>query len=223
MNRRRFLTAFAALSASLAARADNPFALPENSGALPEQSAKPDIVKPYLAVGPYADDQSRVFMFMSYECPYCEQTWYGMGEWGRTLPEPFRFVYVPLYTGNKRLDAAATGFYIVRSLAPQRIAEYQRLAFEAAKTARSSADFAQVLHRMGFSRSQIAAAAADKQTQNRIARAMLLVRRYRVTATPFFTVGGRYTTHAGFTGGDYRVLVQLMNGLVSDVLQSTHR
>lgn len=48
MNRRRFLTAFAALSASLAARADNPFALPENSGALPEQSAKPDIVKPYL-------------------------------------------------------------------------------------------------------------------------------------------------------------------------------
>ena len=76
---------------------------------------------------------------------------------------------------------------------------------------------------MGFSRSQIAAAAADKQTQNRIARAMLLVRRYRVTATPFFAVGGRYTTHAGFTGGDYRVLVQLMNGLVSDVLQSTRR
>ena len=146
-----------------------------------------------------------------------------MGEWGRTLPEPFRFVYVPIYTGNRRLDAAATGFYIVRSLAPQRIAEYQRLAFEAAKTARSSADFAAVLHRMGFSHGQIAAAAADRRTQQRMARAMLLVRRYRVTATPFFAVGGRYTTHAGFTGGDYRVLVQLMNGLVSDALQNARR
>ena len=223
MNRRRFLTGMAALAAGVSARADNPFGLPENTGGALGQSTQPDIVKPYLAVGPYADDQARVFMFMSYECPYCEQTWYGMGEWGRTLPEPFRFVYVPIYTGNRRLDAAATGFYIVRSLAPERITEYQRLAFEAAKTARSSADFAAVLHRMGFSHNQIAAAAADRRTQQRMARAMLLVRRYRVTATPFFAVGGRYTTHAGFTGGDYRMLVQLMNGLVSDVLQSKRR
>ncbi len=217
-DRRRFLLACAAAGLSLRAAADiQDFSLP---GQDRQRNNLADTVKPYLSVGPYREDLNRVYMFLSYECPYCEQTWYGMGEWGRTLPDPFRFVYVPIYTGNKRLDAAATGFYIVRDLAPTRIADYQRLTFEAARTAKNERDFVAVLYRMGFSHEAINTSVRKRLTQERMARAMMLVRRYRVTATPFFAVGGRYTTHAGFTGGNYQMLTQLLNGLVSNVLQN---
>lgn len=217
-DRRRFLLACAAAGLSLRAVADiQDFGLPGRNGGQADIS---DAVKPYLAVGPYAEDRNRVYMFLSYECPYCEQNWYGMGEWGRTLPDPFRFVYVPIYTGNKRLDAAATGFYVVRDLAPAKIADYQRLAFEAARTARNERDFVAVLYRMGFSQEAIRTSVRKQLTQERMARAMTLAHRYRVTATPFFAVGGRYTTHAGFTGGNYQMLIQLLNGLVSNVVQS---
>ena len=194
LDRRDFLLACAAAGLSLRAAADD-FSLPGQDG---QRNNLADTVKPYLTVGPYREDLYRVYMFLSYECPYCEQTWYGMGEWGRTLPDPFRFVYVPIYTGNKRLDAAATGFYI----------------------AKNERDFIAVLYRMGFSREAINASVRKQLTQERMARAMTLVRRYRVTATPFFAVGGRYTTHAGFTGGNYQMLTQLLNGLVSNVVQN---
>lgn len=217
MKRRRFLSLPLAVLAA-AVMAQNPFGLPGEGEGSNADLAK--VIKPYLAVGPYADDERRVFMFISYDCPYCEQTWAGMEEWGRTLPEPFRFVLVPIFRGDKRMDAAATGFYVVRELAAHRLPEYNRLAFAAAKQARSAADFVQVLRRMGFGQAAIDAAVNKTITQNRIARAMMLVRRYRVTATPFFAVGGRYTTHAGFTGGSYPLLAQLLNGLVSDVLSA---
>ena len=165
LDRRDFLLVCAAAGLSLRAAADD-FGLPGQDG---QRNNLADTVKPYLTVGPYREDLYRVYMFLSYECPYCEQTWYGMGEWGRTLPDPFRFVYVPIYTGNKRLDAAATGFYIVRDLAPPRIADYQRLTFEAARTAKNERDFIAVLYRMGFSREAINASVRKQLTQERMA------------------------------------------------------
>lgn len=218
-NRRLFLLSAvaAAFSARSLADAGNPFGLP--AGEIGQQNDLSNVIKPYLAVGPYEGDRHRVYMFLSYECPYCEQTWYGLGQWGSTLPEPFRFVYVPVYTGNKRSDAAATGYYVVRDLAPSRIGEYNRLAFDTARRAKTADDYIGVLRRMGFGREAVKASLAKQQTRDRIARAMMLVRNYRITATPFFAVGGRYTTHAGFTNGNYQMLVQLLNGLVSDVVQ----
>ena len=76
-----------------------------------------------------------------------------------------------------------------------------------------------ILKRMGFNQAQINASLNSKNTQNRIARAMDLARRYRVTVTPTFGVAGKYNTHAGFTNGDYNLLTQLLNGLVSDAME----
>lgn len=177
------------------------------------------IIKPYQTVGNFKDEMTRIYMFVSFDCPYCASSWAGFAQWGRTLPEPYQLVFVPLF-GTKNQNAAATAFYIVRDIAPSRINEYMRMAYGETNNRRVTPDtYVGILHRMGFSQAQINASLNNKNTQNRIARAIDLSRRYRVTVTPSFGVVGKYTTHAGFTNGDYSLLTQLLNGLVSDAME----
>lgn len=177
-----------------------------------------NMIKPYLQVGPYQDDHNRIFMFISYSCTYCAETLPGMVAWGNTLPNSWRFVVVPLFFGHIQ-TAAATAFYIVRDIAPSRIYEYSRLAFNK-QNATTTDDFVDILRKMGFSSKEVSDSLKKDITNQRIRRAMMLASKYRVTNTPFFAIGGFYTTHAGFTNGDYRLLTQLLNALVSDVIQN---
>lgn len=177
------------------------------------------IIKPYQTVGNFKDEAKRIYMFVSFDCPYCASTWAGFAQWGRTLPEPYQLVFVPLF-GTKTQNAAATAFYIVRDMAPNRINEYMRLAYGETTNRRVTPDtYVGILRSMGFSQAQINASLNSKNIQNRIARAIDLSRRYRVSVTPSFGVVGKYTTHAGFTNGDYSLLTQLLNGLVSDAME----
>lgn len=87
------------------------------------------------------------------------------------------------------------------------------------KTNINATDYIRLLQRMGFTKQQIDSSLAADITQQRLARAILLMRRYRVTMTPTFGVAGRYSTHAGFTNGDYGMLKQLLDGLVSNEIE----
>ena len=134
-------------------------------------------------------------------------------------PSRTNWFFVPLF-GTKTQNAAATAFYIVRDIAPNRINEYMRLAYGETTNRRVTPDiYVGILRSMGFSQAQINASLNSKNTQSRIARAIDLSRRYRVSVTPSFGVVGKYTTHAGFTNGDYSLLTQLLNGLVSDAME----
>ena len=196
------------------------FAEPELSAQSSKTTADlAGVIKPYQTVGNYKDEAQRIYMFVSFDCPSCASSWAGFQQWGRTLPNPYRLVFVPLF-GSKSQSAAATAFYIVRDLAPERTAEYMRLAYgETTNRKVTPETYVGILKRMGFNQAQINASLNSKNTQNRIARAMDLARRYHVTVTPTFGVAGKYNTHAGFTNGDYNLLTQLLNGLVSDAME----
>lgn len=204
------------LAASSPVFADSPFDQVGDGG-----KAAENVIKPYLVVGNYPEDRTRVFFFFSYTCPYCNQSWSGMEQWGRTLPQNFRFVGVPVITTEPSSKVAATSYYIVRYLAPNRLSEFNRLAYAVGQNGRDTdgQGYIRILYQMGFKAAEIERAANSPETEQRLRRAMILGKRYNVQMTPTFGVGGKYATHAGFTNGRYEVLVQLLNALVSQTIE----
>lgn len=177
------------------------------------------VIDPYLTIGNFTDDKYRVFMFISYDCPICKEVWKGMSDWGKTLPEPFKFVFVPLSKGEDTLALATQAFYVVRDIAPNKIEQFQQIAFEKAVQIKQWQEWVDILQRfIGIPATAIEASIRKSETNKRIERARKLAQRYRVTVTPYFGVGGRYATHAGYTNGNYQVLVQLLNALVSKMI-----
>ena len=143
-----------------------------------------------------------------------------MGDWGKTLPNPFKFVHVPLSFGDKRLDLATNAFYVVRDLSPQKLESVIEIAFTKAGVIRSWQEWVEILQRLGLSKQAIHAALNKPATTKRIERGRLLAKRYRLNVTPHFGIGGKYATNAGYTNGDYQLLVKLLNALVSEIIQS---
>jgi protein dithiol oxidoreductase (disulfide-forming) len=171
--------------------------------------------KPYIEVGNYKDDANRVFMFTQYTCPYCASVWEPMAQWGATLPETIKFIRVPMATGEKLSDLAALAYYVVRDLAPQRINEFETMAYQVGQSNPSASGYLSILKKMKFTPAQLKASIAKQVTKDRMVRSAVLERRYMVNVTPTFAVGGRWITNANFTNGDYQVLTQILNGLVS--------
>lgn len=180
-------------------------------------------IKPYNMVGNFKDDRHRVFMFLSYDCPYCKETWKAFTEWSRTLPEPFQFVYVPLSKGKTHLELASYAFYVVRDLAPNKMVAFNQIAFEKAVSISRWEEWQSILQRyLQLSASSISGSLNKEITSRRVERARKLAKRYGVSATPYFAIGGKFTTHAGFTNGNYQVLSQLINALVSECIGSAN-
>lgn len=174
--------------------------------------------KPYLEIGDYPDDRQRVFMFFSYGCPYCAQHGPAIIEWGKTLPAPIQFVRVPVITTDRASMNAAAAFYAVREVAAMRLSEFDSLAYAAGANGLAESTFKDILLKMGLPKELVMQAMAKGVTRSRLLRATLLSGRYKVGATPHFGVGGKYATNANFTNGNYQLLVELLNGLVSQVL-----
>ncbi|MBR2252469.1 MAG: hypothetical protein IJ881_08785 [Neisseriaceae bacterium] len=215
INRRAFLTATALSALSLPITALSAPNLPTGNHQ-GQDNTLGGTLKPYLNIGDYSDDKHRVFMFISFNCPYCKEVWKSFYDWGRTLPQPFKFVIVPLSMGDSVLDMACRCFYAVKLLDENRLNEYTQQAFQLAEKNGNANDHIALLGRMGFSGNQIQMALKHSTTKKRMDRALLLARRYRLSATPHFGIAGKLATNAGYTNGDYQLLVQLLNALVSE-------
>ncbi|MBQ9258295.1 MAG: hypothetical protein IJ187_00395 [Neisseriaceae bacterium] len=218
MNRRIFFhSSLSLLLLPTLAKAEN--LLPSNPS-VGNDNTLGGTLKPYMQIGNFTDDKHRVFMFISFDCHYCKSTWKGMGDWGKTLPEPFKFVFVPLSKGNKQLDLASHAFYVVRDLAPNHIENFLEIAFAKATVIRSFKEWITILGRLGLSEQAIIDSLNKPITEQRIERGRRLAGRYRLTATPHFGIAGKYATNADYINGDYRVLVKLLNVLVSESMQN---
>jgi protein dithiol oxidoreductase (disulfide-forming) len=189
----------------------------------PRQSSpnSTDYLRPYSEIGNFVDDRDRVFLFFSYGCAFCAQYASGIVQWGKSLPEPFKLVRVPVLTTEQVSQAAAMAYYVVREVAPDRLDELDALAYAAAGQSYAPNIFPDILRKMNLPSNAVKAAINNPTTKERMVRAVLLSKRYKVAATPHFGVGGRFATNANFTNGDYATLVQLLNGLVSQVVTSS--
>lgn len=177
-------------------------------------------LRPFTEIGNFTDDRDRLFMFFSYGCSFCSQYAPAIVQWSKTLPQPIQLVRVPIVTTEQVSQAAALAYYVVREIAPNRLDELDALAYPAAGKEWTADLFPNLLKRMNLPQAAVQAAIDKQITKDRMARAVLLAHRYKVSVTPHFGIGGRYATNANFTNGDYSTLVQLLNGLVSQVIAS---
>jgi protein dithiol oxidoreductase (disulfide-forming) len=180
-----------------------------------------DILRPYSDIGNFTDDRDRVFLFFSYGCSFCAQYASGIVQWGKSLPEPIQLVRIPVLTTEQVSQAAALAYYVVRDVAPNRLDELDALAYSAAGNTYTPEIFPEILRKMNLPASAVKATMNKQITKDRMVRSVLLSKRYKVTSTPHFGVGGRFATNANFTNGDYTTLVQLLNGLVSQVITAS--
>ena len=217
MNRRKFITATLGLSLAALVKAE------QNNYSHPDDEKAVRQYKPAKLIGNYKEDRYRIYMFISFACPFCAQTWRDFGTWGLSLPKPYKFVYVPIFN-NRRQNLAGAAFYVVRLLAHERLPEFLNKAFTLQqKPGLNDNDYIGILYNMGFTREQIANATENELTRKRIARAMLLFERYKVAEinrTPVFGVAGKYLTHTGYTPtGSYREVADNLNWLLTDEIE----
>ncbi|WP_373742096.1 hypothetical protein [Neisseria sp.] len=223
MDRRKFLLGITALSVSAVTGAAPDIGTFSGKTHLEFDDDAVRKFKPAIPIGNYKEDAHRIYMFISFSCPFCAQTWEAFAKWALALPNPYKFVYVPIFNGKVQ-NTAGTGFYIIRELAPTRTPEYLRLAFSLQqKRNTGTKDYIAILYQMGFTRQQIASASQSAVTQKRIARAMMLYQRYRVgivNQTPVFGVAGKYLTHTGFTkNGYYKEVAENLSWLITDEIE----
>ena len=223
MERRRFLEVLASACVAATANAALPVGMTAGNRYIDDDAVRK--FKPAKLIGHFKEDKHRVYMFISFTCPFCAQTWREFAEWALGLPPPYRFVYVPVFSGGVQ-NTAGAAFYVVRELAPTRTPEFLREAFRLqGKPNVTGKDYIGILYKMGFSRTQISQTAKGEITRQRIARAMMLFNRYQVRSinrTPVFGVVGKYLTHTGFTSnGTYPEVTENLNWLLTDEIEKS--
>ena len=166
MERRRFLAVLASACVAATANAALPVGMRAGNRYIDDDAVRK--FKPAKLIGHFKEDKHRVYMFISFTCPFCAQTWREFAEWALGLPPPYRFVYVPVFSGGVQ-NTAGAAFYVVRELAPIRTPEFLREAFRLqGKPNVTGKDYIGILYKMGFSRTQISQTAKGEITRQRI-------------------------------------------------------
>lgn len=173
---------------------------------------------PIQKVGPFTGDRLHVFEFFLFSCFFCQQHHDAIASWGMSIPAPVRFEPVPVVADLESFKAART-FYAVKQAAPDRIYAYLLQAFASARNGATDLASAELLRVSGVPQKAFDQAWRSTAVKSALQRAVELTVRYRITATPSLSVGGRHVLHADQVGGDYGTMMRLANGFVSRVLE----
>lgn len=167
---------------------------------------------------PYAVDARRVMEFFTFTCPYCREMSSNFAYWGRTLPGGLQFEAVPVVTGKVDMTGALF-FFAVRRMAPEKLDLFMGHAYaliqDAGKPLDNPNTFYEAAQRAGIPRNSLDAKLRSQFVQADTEMALQRVRAYKIEYTPSLALMGQYLVHAGHTNGDYRLLLQLANGLIS--------
>lgn len=215
----RHLWRSAALAAAiLSANAHaNPQAFQPQQSGQGEGQAGQQMVTPWKDVNLPAD-RRKVYQFFMFSCGYCMQSDAMFVQWARTLPRAFSFEQIPVITNDIDLSAAMA-FYAVAMVAPHRVEAFKdqmyRLMTLSGGRGISKKEIFDAAMTAGVNGDRLYQALMSKQVSAATKRAVDLREAYSVEHTPTLGIAGRYVSHAGFTGGNYDMLLQLGNGLVS--------
>lgn len=165
-----------------------------------------------------AEDGRRVIEFFMFSCNFCMQSDDMFTAWGRSLPSSMVFEQVPVIVSKADFNAAMA-FYAVQKAQPHRLAAFKAEMFRRANLAGySGMDSEAIIESVKaakVSREAFLEAVASPLVAAAAERAAKLGQEYGIDMTPTVVVAGKYLFHAGYTGGNYEMLVQLGNGLVS--------
>ncbi|UTH74246.1 thioredoxin domain-containing protein [Chromobacterium sp. IIBBL 290-4] len=167
---------------------------------------------------PFMVDGKKVLEFFTFTCPYCREMSGNFAYWGKSLPGGLLFESVPVLTGRADVTPALF-FYAVREVAPEKLGIFCGHAFslvqDANRPSSLPATYLEALDRAGINRAAVDKAVRGGKVQAFADMALQRTRAYKVEYTPSLAIMGRYLIHAGHSNGDYKLLLQLANGLIS--------
>lgn len=159
-----------------------------------------------------------VVEFFSFGCGYCMQADQMILSWAKTFPRQFKFEQIPVVFTDDDIKMAMA-YYAVQKVAPAKLEEFKSALFLRMTMGQGVRIEQQELLRMvAKARVPMDAyidALGTDAVRNAVKRAAGMTSEYKIDTTPSMAVGGRYVTHAGYTGGNYETLLQLVAGLMS--------
>lgn len=209
LDRRRFLQL--ALAGAVA--------LPVLARAEDAPSGKPPL--PFQPVGPFAEEADAVFGFFLFTCPFCRKHMPQIQAWGGTLPSPLRFGSSPIPQEPAGLQGARA-FYAVRRAAPGKLDDFENTVYASIQDAQANPTdpktYLAAARTVGIDMNALQTWWNHKQVQREVFMAKLRYERYAIEHTPSISVGGRFVLYADLTNGDYAVMLNLANGIISQML-----
>lgn len=187
----------------------------------PASSNKDTVQTPYeLIQRPFAGDARTVYFFFDPTCPYSAQYHASYVAWGRTLIAPWKFEAIPIIA-NKAHATWAMAYYAGLMASPEKsealtgalYVQGQMSAFDPATGVREA------LRATGIAYAAVQRASKQPQFAKLLESALDRNQRADLTYSPTIVIAGKYKIHAELTGGDYGLLMQLANGLVSMLAQ----
>jgi thiol:disulfide interchange protein DsbA len=177
---------------------------------------------PYREAGPFEKDRERVYLLFAVTCPFCRVQHALLAGWGATLPPPFAFEAVPLVAGTVDIPFAR-GYYAAAHAEPGRLALFVSALYVLVQDRQADPGAEQTYRRAaaeaGIELQAFGTAWDSAETLRAILHARRIYLAYDPDATPALAIAGRYLLTAERTHGDYAVLLQLANGLLSRLLQ----
>lgn len=164
-------------------------------------------------------DRRAIRYFFSYTCPFSRKYDTIMYKWGATLPKQFVYVRVPMITDASESYFAASSYYAVALVAPDKLQSYQEEVYAQIQDRRKSGlefdTYAEAAYRAGVDVKKFAEVVFTPKTHNLIANATMLAAKYQVNATPTIGVGGAYSFTSELIDPQTGNLVELSNAMVS--------
>lgn len=163
---------------------------------------------------PVKGDAKTAFEFFGFGCIYCAQYNDQFTSWGKTLPVGIRFEKIPLLMNEENDLKLMTAFYAAKSVSPNRIEEWLRAIFKSGGSSEPTVILG-ACSESGIPQKQFIDALKAKDTAAQVKRAIQKTIQYNIQSTPTLAVDGRYVVSPEGVRGDYGLLFQVANGLVS--------
>ncbi len=193
----------------------------------PRAKTEPPPTKPYKEVTPrMQEDKEKVLLFFSYTCLFCRQYDVEFYRWGNTFPGSLTLEAVPVVGTSKDIPMAKA-FYVIKALAPEKIAIFNHLVFEMIQdnmsSTRDEKTYITAANKVGVSTEDFHEKWQSKEVIKKILEAKNRLYHYDAEETPTLIINGRYLVSAGYTRGDYNLLFQLASGLISQQIEAQNR
>lgn len=183
--------------------------------------------------GPFAEDapfsmgfsinehEHLVIEFFSFFCSHCRDTDPQLVHWGKTLPEPMRFLSVPVMNASSVSSIQlARAYYTVSYLDPAKLPAFKERLYALAQGGGRNLDKDETYFELAatFEIRAFHEYWNSQALKTALLEASHMSQAYRVSNVPALAIGGRSLITPGSANGDYRMFIQLANGLVSQIL-----
>lgn len=182
-------------------------------------------VEPYIKLNDAVwGDERIVRTFFDFKCPFCANMHDSMFLWGSSLPKGYEHIFVPVTQPRDTASMfASMAFYqVAQRLSNADLNEFMMRAYNAFQSSsNTNTAFAQDLKWWAsIAKTTIK---NDKNLQQRVEKAAILLKAYQVVSTPTIGLGGRYTITPEITQGNRSMFTQLLNAVFSMVIDSNNR